>query len=95
VIKAYFNNTLIAQTDSPILLEGNYYFPPQDVKMEYLRTSDHHTVCPWKGDASYYSVEAGGQTDQNAAWYYPAPKPEAANIKDYIAFWHSVKVEKD
>lgn len=92
MVKAYFNNTLIAQTDNPILLEGNYYFPPQDVKTEYLKASDYHTVCPWKGDASYYSVEAGGDRDENAAWYYPNPKPAAANIKDYIAFWHSVKV---
>ncbi|MDR3589414.1 MAG: DUF427 domain-containing protein [Negativicutes bacterium] len=95
MIKAYFKDTLIAQTDSPILLEGNYYFPPQDVRKEYLRASDEHTVCPWKGTASYYSVEADGTTDENAAWYYPDPKAAAANIKDYIAFWHSVKVVKE
>ncbi|MDR3561114.1 MAG: DUF427 domain-containing protein [Negativicutes bacterium] len=95
MVKAYLNDTLIAATDSPILLEGNYYFPAKDVKMEYLKASDHHTVCPWKGLASYYSVTAGGTADENAAWYYPDPKPEAVNIKDYIAFWHNVKVVKE
>jgi uncharacterized protein (DUF427 family) len=95
MVKAYFNDTLIAATDHPVEVEGNQYFPQQDVKMDYLNPSDHHTVCPWKGKASYYHVEVNGQTDQNAAWYYPEPSKEAEMIRGHIAFWKNVRVVKD
>lgn len=92
MVKAFYNDVLIAETNNPIELEGNYYFPSQDVKMEYLEASDYHTVCPWKGNASYYDVVVNGQTDKNSAWYYPEPSPKAQMIKGFIAFWQNVKV---
>lgn len=95
MVKAYFNNVLIAETSHPVELEGNQYFPQQDVKMEYLKPSDHHTVCPWKGKAAYYHVEVSGESDPNAAWYYPEPSAEADMIRGHIAFWKNVRVVKD
>jgi len=95
MVKAYFNNTLIAATDHPVELEGNQYFPENDVKMEYLKPSDYHTVCPWKGKASYYDVTVAGETDRDAAWYYPEPSPDASSIKGHIAFWSKVKIAKE
>lgn len=95
VVKAYFNNTLIAETSHPVVLEGNQYFPQQDVKMEFLKPSDHHTVCPWKGKAGYYHVEVGGESDKNAAWFYLDPSAEAVMIRGHIAFWKNVRVVKD
>lgn len=90
--KAIFNGTVIAESDSTRMVEGNHYFPPDAVRMEYLISSEHHTICPWKGEASYYSVEVDGQQAQDAAWFYPETKPAAAEIQGYIAFWRGVKV---
>jgi uncharacterized protein (DUF427 family) len=90
--KAYFKGTLIAETHNPVQLEGNYYFPEQDVKMEYLKPSDLHSVCPWKGNASYYNVEVNGEIGKDAAWYYPEPFAAAKQIKGHIAFWKQVEV---
>ena len=90
--KATWNGTVIADSDRCVVVEGNQYFPPADVKREYLRPSETHTVCSWKGTASYYDVVVGGETNRDAAWFYPEPKREAENIRDYIAFWHGVKV---
>jgi len=92
MVTAYFNKVIIAETDHPIELEGNYYFPQKDVKMEHLKPSDYHTTCPWKGKASYYDVEINGETDKNAAWYYPEPSLKAKMIQGHIAFWHNVEV---
>lgn len=90
--KAIWNGAVLAQSDQTEVVEGNHYFPPESINREYFRESDHHTVCPWKGTASYYDVVVEGDTNTQAAWYYPAPKPEAANIKDHIAFWKGVEV---
>ncbi len=91
--KAIWNGTTLAESDQCVVVEGNQYFPPDSVKREYFKSSDTHTTCPWKGLASYYTVEVNGQRNQDAAWYYPAPKDAAKQIKDYVAFWHGVDVE--
>jgi len=75
------------------VVEGNQYFPPDAVKREYFKPSATHTTCPWKGVASYYDVLVDGETNRDAAWYYPEPKEAARNIKGYVAFWRGVKVE--
>jgi uncharacterized protein (DUF427 family) len=92
--KAVWNGVVLAESDTFEIVEGNIYFPPEAIKSEYFRNSTHHTTCGWKGEASYYTVEVNGQTNQNAAWYYPMPKNAAKNITGYIAFWHGVKVER-
>ena len=91
--KATWNDVTIAESDNCVVVEGNQYFPPEAVKREYLQESDTHTTCPWKGLASYYSLEVNGQVNKDAGWYYPEPKDAAKQIKDYVAFWHGVKVE--
>lgn len=94
--KAMWNGVVIAEApaDKIEMVEGNVYFPPEAVNREYFKESAKHTVCPWKGTASYYNVEVNGQTNQDAAWYYPEPKTAAKNITNYIAFWRGVEVEK-
>ncbi len=92
--KAIWENVVVAESDRTVEIEGNQYFPADSVHLEYLRPSEHHTVCPWKGTASYYLLEAGGKRNEDAAWYYPNPKTAAAEIKDHIAFWKGVKVQK-
>lgn len=92
--KAIWNNTTIADSDQTILVEGNHYFPPESVDITLLRTNSTHTVCPWKGVASYYDVVVGDQTNPGAAWYYPDPKAAASQIKGYIAFWRGVQIFK-
>ncbi len=89
---ATWNGTVIAESDDTVMVEGNHYFPRSSVRADVLRDSDTHTVCPWKGTASYFSVEVDGQTNPDAAWYYPQPKDAAANILDHVAFWHGVEV---
>ena len=91
--KAIWNGKVIAETDTFETVEGNVYFPPGSVKRELLQPSATHTVRPWKGTASYYTVVVDGQENADAAWYYPDPKPAAANIKDHVAFWRGVTVE--
>jgi uncharacterized protein (DUF427 family) len=92
VAKATWNDTVIAESDDTVLVEGNHYFPADSVRQEYLQPSDTHTVCPWKGRASYYSVAVDGEVNPDAAWYYPEPKDAAAEIKDRVAFWRGVTV---
>lgn len=91
-MKAIWNGAIIAQSDATEVVEGNHYFPLGAVKQEYLKESDHHTTCPWKGEASYYHLEVDGATNENAAWYYPDPKDAAQQIKDHVAFWKGVEV---
>jgi uncharacterized protein (DUF427 family) len=91
--KAIWNGVVIAESDATVVVEGNQYFPPQSVNKDYLKPSDTHTECPWKGTASYYHVEVNGQRNANAAWYYPNPHAAASQIKDRIAFWRGVKIE--
>jgi uncharacterized protein (DUF427 family) len=90
--KAIWNDTIIAESEDTIIVEGNHYFPVDSVNLAYLRSNDHHTTCFWKGVASYYDVEVNGQVNKNAAWYYPTPSDAAHQIKDRIAFWKGVKV---
>lgn len=92
-MKAIWNHEVIAESDETIVVENNHYFPLQSVNKEYLIESATHTTCPWKGEASYYTLEVDGRSNPDAAWYYPEPKEAAQNIKNYIAFWKGVKVE--
>lgn len=91
-MKVIWNDTIIAESDETIVVEGNHYFPPNAVKSEYFESSDRHTTCPWKGKASYYDVVVNGERNAGAAWYYPDPKPAASEIKDHVAFWRGVQV---
>ena len=91
--RASWNGQLIAESDRCEMVEGNHYFPLEAVKREFLQPSDTHTTCGWKGLASYYDVVVNGQTNKDAAWYYPDPKPAAKNIAGYVAFWRGVKIE--
>jgi len=91
--KAIWNGAVLAESDRTEVVEGNHYFPPSAIRREYFRESDTHTVCGWKGTASYYDIEVDGKRNDGAAWFYPDPKPAAANIADYVAFWKGVKVE--
>jgi uncharacterized protein (DUF427 family) len=93
-MKAIWNNQIIAESLETIVVEGNHYFPPYDVRKEFLRESKTHTNCPWKGQASYYTLEVNGMHNPDAAWYYPDPKDAAGQIKNYIAFWKGVKIEE-
>lgn len=90
---ASWNGTVLAESDDTLVVEGNHYFPRDAVKDEVLVDSSHTSVCPWKGTASYYSVVVDGQTNENAAWYYPEPKDAAAEIRDRVAFWKGVQVD--
>ena len=92
-MKAMWHGALLAQSDATIVIEGNHYFPPQSVHREHFRDSETHSVCPWKGLASYYDIVAGDAVNRDAAWYYPAPKEKAQEIAGYVAFWKGVKVE--
>lgn len=91
--RALLNGTVIAESDSTRVVEGNHYFPPDSVRGEYLEDSSAKSTCPWKGEASYYDVVVGGERAEQAAWSYPDPKPAAAEIKDHVAFWRGVTVE--
>lgn len=91
-MKAIWNGQTIAESDATIVVENNHYFPKNSVKTEFLADSQTHSTCPWKGLASYYSLTVDGQTNTDAAWFYPDPKPAANQIKDYVAFWKGVKV---
>ncbi|MGZ3498658.1 MAG: DUF427 domain-containing protein [Vulcanimicrobiaceae bacterium] len=91
-MKAVWNGAVVAESDETIVVEGNHYFPPDAVKNEFFEPSSTHTVCSWKGTASYYSLHVDGQKNADAAWHYPEPKDDAKHIAGYIAFWKGVKV---
>ncbi len=91
--KASWNGQIIAESNQTEVVEGNHYFPPDSLNQEFFQSSDQTSVCGWKGTANYYDVTVDGETNPGAAWYYADPKPEAANIKDYVAFWKGVTVE--
>jgi uncharacterized protein (DUF427 family) len=91
---AKWNGAVLAKSDRFEEVEGNVYFPPDSLNREYFKPSATHTHCSWKGEASYYSVEVDGKTNADAAWFYPEPKPAAANIRGYVAFWKGVTVER-
>ena len=90
--KAVWNGSVVAESDSVESVEGNTYFPPEALQRQHLRESEHTSICPWKGTARYYDVVVDGKENPNAAWYYPEPKPAAANIKGHVAFWKGVEV---
>ncbi|GAB5356062.1 hypothetical protein AAMO2058_000258500 [Amorphochlora amoebiformis] len=92
--KAVWNGVTIAETKEFETVEGNVYFPLKSIKMEYFKKSSHTSVCGWKGTANYFTIEVGGKKNENAAWIYKTPKPAAAKIKDHVAFWKGVKLEK-
>ncbi|HEY1690143.1 MAG TPA: DUF427 domain-containing protein [Solirubrobacteraceae bacterium] len=91
-MQAVYKGVTIAESDDTVVVEGNHYFPRESVRSEYLRDSDTHTTCPWKGEASYFGVAVDDEVNEDAAWYYPDPKPAAAEIKDHVAFWRGVEV---
>ena len=95
MVRAVWNGTELAKSDKTIVIEGNQYFPKEDVNPKFLEKSDYHTRCPWKGLASYYDVIVDDKRNKNAAWYYPEPLEKATMIKDYIAFWNGVEVQAD
>ena len=93
--KASWNGVVVAESPDTKVVEGNHYFPPESVNQEYLQQSSATTVCSWKGTANYYDLVVDGQTNEQAAWYYASPKPEAAEIAGHVAFWKGVQVEAD
>ncbi len=92
-MKAIWNNQVIAESDETIVVERNHYFPPSSIKSDFFKQSDKQTTCPWKGLASYYTIDVDGKANTDAAWYYPEPKDAAQNIKGYVAFWKGVTIE--
>ena len=92
-MRATWNGATLAQSENTVVVENNHYFPPESINLEYFMDSATHSTCPWKGEASYKSIEVDGQRNLDAAWYYPAPKDAAAQIKDHYAFWKGVRVE--
>lgn len=91
--RATWQGQVLAESEHTIVVEGNHYFPPESIRVEHFRPSDHHSVCVWKGRASYYDIVVDGQTNENAAWFYPDPSQLAGRIKDYVAFWKGVQIE--
>lgn len=91
--KAIWNGAVIAESDDTIIVERNHYFPAESVRQEYLKASDTHTVCGWKGTASYYTLVVDGKENPDAAWYYPETKPAASHVRGRIAFWRGVHIE--
>lgn len=94
-MKAIWNNQIIAQSNQTREVEGNQYFPADSVNREFLKASSTHTTCPWKGKASYYTLEVDGKENKDAAWYYPAPSDAAQKITGHVAFWKGVEVVDD
>ena len=92
-MKATWHGTTLAESDETVVVEGNHYFPVNSIRREYFSESDRHTICPWKGEASYYDITVNGEVNKDAAWYYPEPRQGAANIKNRVAFWKGVVVE--
>ena len=91
-VQATWQGTVLASSDRTVVVEGNHYFPPSDVRQSHLSPSATHTTCPWKGVASYYDVVVDGVRNADAAWYYPSPKDAAVEILDHVAFWKGVEV---
>jgi len=89
---ATWNGTTIASSDDTVVVEGNHYFPADAVHTDYLKESATHTVCPWKGTASYYTLVVDGKENKDAAWYYPRPKRKAEHIRGRVAFWRGVEI---
>ncbi len=93
-MKAIWNNEILAESNDTIVIEKNHYFPAESLNSEFFVDSNTHTTCPWKGEASYKTLEVNGETNKDAAWYYPNPKYPAKEIKGYYAFWKGVTIEQ-
>jgi uncharacterized protein (DUF427 family) len=93
-MKAIWNDTIIAESNDTVVIENNHYFPPSSIHSEFLNKTNTRTRCPWKGDASYYSIEVNGEINKDAAWYYPETSHAAKPIEGYIAFWKGVKISE-
>lgn len=91
-MKAMWKNKVLAESSATVVVEGNHYFPPESINQDFFDSSQLHTICPWKGEASYYDVVVDGDVNSDAAWYYPAPRSAAAEITNYVAFWRGVQV---
>ena len=91
---AKWHGVVLAESDQYEIVEGNIYFPPDSINQQYLVPSDTHTICFWKGRASYFDIEVKGETNKDAAWYYPSPTNDAENIKGYIAFWKGIEISE-
>jgi uncharacterized protein (DUF427 family) len=91
-MKAIWNGEVVAESEATVVVEGNHYFPLDSVRRELIAESDQTSVCPWKGQASYYDLLVGGERNAGAAWYYPDPKPEASEIRGHVAFWRGVEI---
>lgn len=91
-MKAIWNGKIIAESQETVVVEGNHYFPPTSINKEYFKSSQLITTCPWKGEASYYTVEVDEAVNEDAAWFYPSPKNAAAEIKEHVAFWKGIEV---
>lgn len=91
-MKAIYNGKVLAESEDTIVVENNHYFPEGSLHKEYFKSSDKHTTCPWKGLASYYTLDVEGNTNPDAAWYYPEPKEAAKKIKNHVAFWKGVEI---
>jgi uncharacterized protein (DUF427 family) len=93
-VRAIWNGAVLAESDNTQVVEGNHYFPPDSMNWEYFQENSHHSICPWKGQASYYDLVVDDQVNRSAAWYYPTPSKAARTIRDHVAFWHGVKVQR-
>ncbi len=93
-MKAIWNNEVIAESDTTIVIENNHYFPQEAIKPAFFEPSKTTSTCPWKGEAHYYNLEVNGKENNDAAWYYPEPKKDAEKIKNHVAFWKGVKIEQ-
>lgn len=93
-MKAIWNGQVLAESDKTIVIENNHYFPPSSINKEFFKDSELHTTCPWKGLASYYTIDVNGEQNVDAAWYYPKTKALADQIEGYIAFWKGVEISK-
>jgi len=91
-MKAIWKDTIVAESNDTKVIENNHYFPEDSIKKEFFKKTETHSTCPWKGEASYYSLEVNGETNKDSAWYYPNPKDAAKEIKNHVAFWKGVKV---
>jgi len=92
--KAIWNGTVLAESNDTKIIDGNHYFPPDTIHRQHFEPSQTHTVCPWKGQASYYHIRVGDAVNEDAAWYYPAALPDAKEFEGYVAFWKGVEVQR-
>lgn len=91
-MKAIWNGQILAESEETVVVESNHYFPASSINKTYFKNSETRSQCPWKGEASYYTIIVDGEENRDAAWYYPSPKEAAKNITDHVAFWKGVEV---